>query len=159
MKVENFRERKDPIESELDALTEAIIGACIEVHREFGPGLAEKHYEEALCYEFDLRGIQYARQVRVPVMYKGKEIGETLIDLVVEGKVVVELKACEALNTVHRAQTVCYLHLLKLRVGLLVNFNVAILVDGVKRIVIPKSFQPSLPSAASDSPRLRVNSP
>jgi GxxExxY protein len=137
MEKQNFRQRPDPVEPELDGLTEAIIGAAIEVHREFGPGLTEKHYEAALCHEFDLRGIGHQRQVAVPVIYKGKAIGETRIDLIVSGKVIVELKACETLNSVHRAQLACYLHLTKLRVGLLINFNVAILVDGVKRVVIP----------------------
>jgi GxxExxY protein len=75
----------------------------------------------------------------VPVAYKGMAIGSTFVDLVVAGQVVVELKSCEALNEVHRAQTKCYLALLKLKVGLLVNFNVAILVDGVKRVVFNKS--------------------
>ena len=137
MKFDDFRQRRDAIEPELDGLTEAIIGACIEVHREFGPGLAEKHYEEALCHELDLRGIPHQRQVPVAVIYKGKRIGETRIDLVVAGKVIVELKACDSLGPLHHAQLKCYLHLMKLRVGLLINFNVAILVDGVKRVVIP----------------------
>jgi GxxExxY protein len=137
MKSRDSRNRSDAISPELDALTEAIIAALIEVHRELGPGLAEKLYESAVCHEFDLRGIPYERQVRVPVCYKGKLIGETIIDLVVAKKVVLELKACESLNPVHRAQTACYLHLLNLRVGLLVNFNVAILVDGIKRVVVP----------------------
>ena len=139
MQSRDFRNRPDAIVPELDSLTEAIIAAFIEVHRETGPGLAEKLYEAAVCHEFDLRGIPYERQVRVPVAYKGKLIGEAIVDLVVAGKVVVELKACESLSPVHRAQTVCYLHLLKLRVGLLVNFNVAILVDGLKRVVIPNN--------------------
>ena len=137
IKGKDFRQREDPVEPGLDGLTEAIIGACIEVHREFGPGLSEKHYEEALCHEFDLRGIAFRRQVPVPVVYKGKEIGDTRIDLVVEGKVIVELKACDALGPVHRSQLICYLRLMKLRVGLLVNFNVSILVDGVKRVILP----------------------
>jgi GxxExxY protein len=135
----SFRQRLDPVEPQLDALTEAIIAACIEVHREFGPGLAERHYEAALCHELELRQIPYQRQLEVPVIYKGKAIGSTFVDLVVAGQVVVELKSCEALNEVHRAQTKCYLALLKLKVGLLVNFNVAILVDGVKRVILNKS--------------------
>lgn len=139
MKGTDFRQRQNAVEPELDGLTESIIGACIEVLREFGPGLSEIHYEEAVCHEFDLRGIAFQRQVAVPVIYKGKEIGETRIDLVVAGKVIIELKACEVLSPVHRAQLICYLRLTGLRVGLLINFNVAILADGVKRIIIPKS--------------------
>ncbi len=119
----------------MDALTEQVIGACVEVHKELGPGLNELLYQEALCHEFNLRGIRYEKQVKVPVVYKGKTIGETRIDLVVENCLVLELKACESLNAVHRAQLLCYLQLKKLKVGLLVNFNVAILKDGLKRVV------------------------
>jgi len=136
MRFDEFRARRGEIDPELDAITERIIGACIEVHKELGPGLSEVFYQEALCHEFDLRGIAYEKQVRVPVVYKGKAIGETRVDLLVEGRVIVELKVCEALNAVHSAQLICYLQLLKLKVGLLVNFNVAILKDGLKRVIL-----------------------
>jgi GxxExxY protein len=135
MDFAEFRAKKGESDPELDPLTESIIGACIEVHKELGPGLTENFYEEALCHELELRGIRYRRQVEVPVSYKGKILGKTRIDLVVHERVIVELKSCESLNPVHRAQCRCYLQILKLKVALLVNFNVAILADGVKRVV------------------------
>ena len=135
MRFDEFRAGQGEIEPDLDAVTERIIGACIEVHKELEPGLTEALYQEALCHEFDLRGVRYQKQVTVPVMYKGKRIGDTRVDLLVEDCVIVELKACEALNAVHRAQLICYLQLKQLHVGLLVNFNVAVLKDGLKRVV------------------------
>ena len=121
---------------EADALSEAVIGALIEVHRELGPGLTEVMYEEAVCYELTLRGIQFSRQVPIAVAYKGHPIGDTRLDVLVEGRLIIELKACESLSPVHRAQVICYLKATKLKVALLVNFNVAILKDGIKRIVL-----------------------
>ena len=104
--------------------------------RNWGPGLNEKIYEGALCYELELRHIAYQQQVPMPVLNKGKMVGETQIDLLVDGRVIVELKACEELNSVYRGQLICYLSIMKMKVGLLVNFNVAILIDGVKRVVV-----------------------
>jgi GxxExxY protein len=95
-------------------------------------------YEDALCHELDLRGIRYQRQVRVPVVYKGKPIGTTRIDLIVEARLVVELKACDSLNSVHRAQVITYLRVTGLQVGLLINFNVAVLKDGIKRVALTR---------------------
>jgi GxxExxY protein len=135
VRFDEFRERVAP-EAVNDPLSQAVLGAAIEVHRELGPGLTEIMYEDALCHEFDLRGIRYARQVPVPVTYKGKQIGTTRVDLIIEGKLIVELKACEALTPVHRAQLVTYLRVTRLTVGLLINFNVAILKDGIKRVVL-----------------------
>src|SRR6478672_409724 len=103
MRVDEFLARNGP-KDERDPLTERIIAAAMEVHREVGPGMTEAMYEEALAMEFDLRGIQYARQVPVTVQYKGKPIGTTRLDFLVEGTVILELKACEGLNAVHRAQ-------------------------------------------------------
>src|SRR5436309_1048125 len=84
MRFDEFRAQHNEIDPEMDRLTESIIGACIEVHRELGPGLTEAFYEEALCHEFDLRGIRHKRQVPMSVVYKGKSIGKGFIDLVVE---------------------------------------------------------------------------
>jgi GxxExxY protein len=136
MRFDEFRARHGEVEPEMDSVTERVIGACIEVHKELGAGLTELLYQEALCHEFDLRGIRYQKQVTVPVVYKGKLIGETRIDILVEDCVIVELKACESLTPVHRAQLICYLQLKKQKVGLLVNFNVAVLKDGLKRVVL-----------------------
>ena len=136
MRFDEFHARGNAIGAELDTLTEAIIGACIEVHRELGPGLTEIMYQEAVCREFELRGIAFQKQVPMPVVYKGVKIGEGRLDLLVAGKVILELKACESLNPVHRAQLICYLRLMKLNVGLLINFNVPILKDAIKRLVL-----------------------
>ena len=120
---------------ELDALASAVIGAAIEVHRNLGPGLDEILYESGLCVEFRLRGIRFTRQVIVPVIYKGEVIGEKRIDLIVEDRLVVELKAVEALTALHKAQLHTYLKILKLKLGLLINFNCPVLKDGIKRVV------------------------
>lgn len=136
MRFDEFRARNRTDVSELHPITEKVIAACIEVHRELGPGLTENMYEDAVCHEFDLRGIRYQRQVPLPVVYKGKAIGDCRMDLVVEGAIIVELKAIESLTPVHRAQLICYLRASGIQLGLLINFNVAILKDGIKRVVL-----------------------
>jgi GxxExxY protein len=118
-------------------LTEQIIGAAIEVHKHWGPGLYEEIYERSLCHELTLRGIAYENQLRIPMLYKGEEIGDSLrVDLYVGDRVVVELKAVADLLPVHEAQLLTYMKLVKCRVGLLLNFNVAVLRDGIKRLVL-----------------------
>lgn len=120
----------------LNALTERIIGACIEVHRHLGPGLLESAYEECLCHELSLAGLKFQRQVALPVVYKGLKLDcGYRIDVLVEGGVVVELKAVEALLPVHEAQLLTYLKLSGVSVGLLVNFHVPVLRRGIKRLV------------------------
>jgi GxxExxY protein len=117
-------------------VTENIIGAAIEVHRHLGPGLLESVYDECLAVELEWRGVRYARQFPVPVAYKGRIIGADLrIDFLAERCVVVELKAVEKLLPVHDAQLLTYLRLTNLQVGLLINFNVPLLSDGVRRLV------------------------
>ncbi len=120
----------------LNKITEAIIGSAIEVHRQIGPGLLESVYESALCLEFDAAGLRYARQVRLPVIYRGVWIGTHRIDLTVEDRVVVEIKSVERFMPVFDAQLLTYLRLTKMKVGLLINFNVRALKDGVKRFVL-----------------------
>ena len=117
-----------------DSLTERIIGAAIEVHRILGPGLLESVYEEALCHEFGLRGIVHERQKAVDVIYKGKRIKGQRLDLVVEGSVVVELKASRDLPEVVTAQVLSYLKSTGLEVALVINFGAERLVDGVVRL-------------------------
>jgi GxxExxY protein len=127
----------DEATEELDPLTGAVIGAAIEVHRVLGPGLLESVYQRALCHELDLRSIPYASQVRVPVEYKGNPLGDDLVmDVVVDGRTVLELKAVERLEPIHEAQLLTYLRLSRIRVGLLINFNVRVLKDGVRRRVL-----------------------
>jgi GxxExxY protein len=122
---------------ERDLLTGAVIAAAIEVHRVLGPGLLESIYQRALCHEMHLCGIRFQAQRHVPVEYKGVNLGDVLrLDSVVADQVIVELKAVERLLPIHEAQLITYLKLTGLRVGLLINFNVRLLKEGVKRIVL-----------------------
>ena len=118
-------------------LTEMIIGAAIEVHRELGPGLLESAYEAALAHELALRGVRFARQKEMPVRYKGFliEVGYR-IDLLVEEQVVVELNAVTEMYPIYEAQLITYLRLSGLRVGLLINFNVPRLKEGIIRRIV-----------------------
>lgn len=121
----------------LEDLSREVIGAAIEVHRELGPGLLESAYEACLCHELGLRGIKHHRQKEQPVTYKGLlvECGYR-IDILVEDRMVLELKAVEALLPIHEAQLMTYLKLSKCRLGFLMNFNVPMMKDGLKRIVL-----------------------
>lgn len=120
--------------NENDPLTEQIIAAAIEVHSILGPGLLESVYEEALCYELELRGIQFERQKEVDAIYKGKVIKGQRLDLVVKGEVVVEIKSVRKLEDIFTAQLLSYLKSTRLKRGLLINFGDKRLVDGVKRL-------------------------
>ena len=121
---------------EHDPLTHQIIGCAIEVHRHLGPGLLEATYEEALCMELAEANLSYTRQLRVPVLYKGRIIGEHRPDLVVADRVLVEIKSVEALHSVHRAQTLAYMRVLRVPVGLLMNFNCDVLRASIRRLAI-----------------------
>jgi GxxExxY protein len=117
-------------------VTDAIIGSAIEVHRTLGPGLLESIYEECLAVEMSFRGLCFVRQLPVPIEYKGRRVGTDLkIDLWVEECVIVELKAIEKLMPVHDAQVLTYLRLTNRQVGLLINFHVPLLRDGIRRLV------------------------
>jgi len=121
---------------ELNELTSAIIGAAIEVHRELEPGLLESTYEACLAEELRRSGLAFEKQVALPVRYRGIEIEcGCRADLVVNGKVIVELKAASSIDPVHEAQLLSYLKLSGCRAGLLINFNVEVLKDGIRRIV------------------------
>jgi GxxExxY protein len=121
---------------EINEITERIIGAAIEVHRHLGPGLLESAYEECLCYELNQAGLRFERQVHLPIRYKGILLQSAhRMDLVVEDAVVVELKATEEMPPLYSAQVLTYLRSAEKQVGLLLNFNVPILKDGIKRIV------------------------
>jgi GxxExxY protein len=123
-------------------LTHEIIGAAIQVHPFLGPGLLESAYEECLCHELTLRNLGVQRQVPVPVVYKEVklECGYRL-DLVVEKRVVLELKSIEAFSLVHEAIILTYLRLSGFKIGLLINFNVTILKDGVRRFVFEPRYE------------------
>ena len=120
-----------------EELTRKIIGAAVEVHKNIGPGLLESAYEACLCWELDYRGLKYQRQVPLPVVFKGVslECGYRM-DVVVDDRVVVEVKSIETLGPIHEAQLMTYLRLSKKRVGLLINFNCILLRDGILRRVI-----------------------
>jgi GxxExxY protein len=122
-------------ETQRDALTEEIIGAAIEVHRTLGPGLLESAYEECLCVELGLRGVRFKSQVELPLVYKGRRLDAGYrLDLVVDDEVVVELKSVDQLTALHQAQLLTYLHLGGYQTGLLLNFNVPVLKDGIRRM-------------------------
>jgi GxxExxY protein len=121
---------------DLDSITLAVIQAAIEVHRHLGPGLLESLYRECLAFELRERGLKVRVEERIPIFYKGKPLnGHYRIDLIVEDAVVVETKAVETVLAVHCAQVLTYLRLTEKHVGLLVNFNVSYLRQGVRRIV------------------------
>jgi GxxExxY protein len=125
------------MKEELNKLTEAIIGAAIAVHRELGPGLLESAYEACLIFELAERGFQLERQKELPVVYKGVRIDcGYRMDVVVEDRVVLELKAVERLEPIHEAQLMSYLKLSGKHVGLLINFNVTQMTKGIKRRVM-----------------------
>jgi GxxExxY protein len=118
-------------------LTDAIIGAAIEVHRVLGPGLLESCYEECLEYELSLRGLKCRRQVPLLVEYKGKLLDCSYrMDMVVEQVVLLEIKSVDAISPIHEAQLLTYLKLSGIEVGLLLNFNTPVLVDGLRRRIV-----------------------
>ena len=124
---------KEEFEKEL---TERIIGAAIEVHRALGPGLLESAYESCLCYELVQRDISFERQKPLPIQYKDVRIDcGYRTDLVIDGRVIIELKSVENILPIHEAQLLTYLKLSDIKVGLLINFNVPVLVEGVRRLV------------------------
>jgi GxxExxY protein len=121
---------------DINDLTGQLIGSAIEVHKALGPGLLESVYEECLCHEFDLRGIPYKRQHAIPVQYKGVKLDcGYRMDILVDNRVVLELKSVDCLEPIHEAQVLTYLKLTGFKVGLLTNFNVPVQRDGVKRLI------------------------
>jgi GxxExxY protein len=120
-----------------DLLTEKIIGFAIEVHRQLGPGLLESAYEECLCYELEQSGLRFRRQVPLPIVYKSIRLDcGYRIDVVVEEQAILELKTVERLMPIHEAQLLTYMKLSGMRTGLLLNFNSAVLKDGVRRMML-----------------------
>jgi GxxExxY protein len=125
----------DPIPAQDEELAHQIIGAAIEVHRLLGPGFLEIVYERALMHELQLRGLKAEKQKDILVPYKDIQIEGQRLDLLVGGRVIVELKAVTELHPLHQAQLLSYLKATGLRLGLLINFHVPVLKDGLKRIV------------------------
>jgi GxxExxY protein len=136
MNIYEFRARKDSrVDNMTEDLAEEVLGAAIEVHRVLGPGLPEIAYRNALSHELTLRGIPHRVEAPVPILCKGLLVAQGSVDILVADRLVLELKAVEALNPIHKAQVLAYLQALKLQLGLLLNFNVEILRDGMKRVV------------------------
>jgi GxxExxY protein len=132
----------------INELTEKVIGAAMEVHRALGPGLLESAYETCLARELAIQGIAFEQQVELPVVYRGVPLScGYRLDFLVEGELILELKAVEELLPIHEAQFLTYLKLSDKRIGLLINFNVALLKQGLRRIVnhLAESSAPSAP--------------
>ena len=127
--------RKEP-DKRTDDLAKEVIGAAMDVHRILGPGYLESVYEEALSVELKLRAITFERQKGMAVEYKGYPVGEGRLDMLVDGSLIVELKAVESLSPIHTAQVISYLKAMRLPLGLLINFNTCLLKDGIKRIIL-----------------------
>jgi len=122
-----------------DPLSRKVIGCAIEVHRELGPGLLESAYQECLCHELALNGLKFKKEVWLPVVYKGIKIDcQYRLDIVVEKSLIVEVKAVEEISGLHEAQLLTYLKMSGMQKGLLLNFNVPFMRDGIKRMVRTK---------------------
>jgi GxxExxY protein len=140
-------------EAELDGLAHTAIGAAIEVHRILGPGFLESIYEEAMAVELERRRVQFQRQLPIGVAYKGVDIGSARLDLLVGGKLVVELKAVDQLLPIHTGQVISCLRIMGQPLGLLINFKVPLLPRGLRRVVLSRSRLARLaPLAVKSSP-------
>lgn len=134
----NFPVKYIPSNMPENAITERIIKCAIAVHRELGPGLLEGVYDEALNIECQLDGLDVLRQFKVPVLYRGNQIGEYKPDMLVNNLVIVEIKSVERFDPVFEAQILTYLRITQKRVGLLINFNSRLVKDGIKRFILTK---------------------
>ncbi len=120
----------------INQLSNKAIGAAIEVHKALGPGLLESAYEKCLCHELKLRGLSFDNQKLLPLVFKGEELDcGYRLDIVVENAIILELKSCEKIEPIHKAQLLTYLKLSGLTLGLVLNFNVPVMRDGIARIV------------------------
>ncbi len=143
---ENTESRRTKVgpSAKVDQIATAVIGAAILVHRELGPGYAESTYENALAIELEHRAIPFERQVRIDIAYRGVIVGDHRLDLLVEGCLVVELKAVESLSSAHLAQVLAYLKSTSLQLGLILNFGRATLREGIRRVAGPSVFDKAL---------------
>jgi GxxExxY protein len=120
---------------DINQLSSSIIGAAIEVHKVLGPGLLESAYEKCLCYELSQRGLVFNSQKPLPVIHKGQKLDcGYMMDVVVEKAIILELKACNQIEPIHKAQLLTYLKLSGLKLGLMLNFNVPVMRDGITRV-------------------------
>jgi len=125
-----------PLSDDLEELVRKTIGCCIAVHRELGPGLLEVIYSKAIGKELAAAGIAYEREKKYSVMYRGEHLCDQWLDFVVAEQLVLEVKSVEQLNPVHHSQLLNYMRLARVRVGLLLNFNVVVLKDGIRRKIL-----------------------
>jgi len=125
-----------PVSLKVEAVARTCISAAIDVHRQLGPGFKEAIYSRALCLELDARGVSFECEKRITVRHKAWEIPGQTIDLIAEGKVLLELKAVPKLRTIYVSQVISYLKTTDLRLGLIMNFNTRVLKDGLKRVVL-----------------------
>jgi GxxExxY protein len=123
-------------DAELDSFARQVVEAAMEVHRQLGPGYLESVYEEALCIELEARGIPFVRQAIFSVTYKGRKIADSRLDILVGNRLIVELKAVDCIAPIHRAQVISYLKMTGNKLALLINFNVPLLKEGIKRIIL-----------------------
>lgn len=158
----NSTDGRAQVPDEWNRITGEILGASIEVHTQLGPGLLERLYEQALCHELALRKVRVQRQHPIRLTFKGLELGEQFVDLVVENLVVVELKSVERVNDTHLSQLMSYMRSASLPLGLLINFNVARLKEGIfRRVITPNGQSPTSMLEELPTPRpsaLSVNS-
>ncbi len=131
------RQEHQEVPEQVDRLARAIVDAGLKVHRALGPGLLESAYEHCLAYELTSRGVALRRQIALPIVYEGTSLDAGYrLDILVDETVIVEIKSVDALTRLHEGQVLTYLKLSKRRVGLLMNFNVALFKDGVRRLVL-----------------------
>lgn len=127
----------EPVPAETERIARIVVDTAYKVHKALGPGLLESAYEACVCHELENRGVPFKRQLAVPVTYEGVHLDTGLrLDLLVAGQVIVELKAAEKMISLFQAQVLTYLRLTNLRLGLLINFNVPLIKQGIKRIVL-----------------------
>lgn len=124
------------LSDELEQLAHDVIGCCIEVHRQLGPGLLEAIYARALAIELGARGIPFEIEKAFPITYRDSLLCHQRVDLIVAGQLIVEVKSVDGFHSIHTAQLLSYLHVAGVRLGLLINFNVSILKFGVKRVIL-----------------------
>ena len=134
-KDDEMNQEKEP-SIQVDSIAHEVIGAALEVHKALGPGFLESVYEHALCVELKFRGIPFTTQKPLPILYKGEPVGEGKLDLMVRDSLIVELKTVDSLLPIHTAQLISYLKATGLQLGLLINLNVPVLKDGIKRIIL-----------------------
>ena len=127
----------EPLPAKIEEIAEQIVDSAFQIHNNLGPGLLERIYEVCMCHELDKRGLNYQKQVNVPVIYDGIEFEEGYrLDLLVENEIIVELKAAENYNSVWMAQILSYLKITNKRLGLIINFNTPLIKDGIKRVIL-----------------------